>query len=178
MKQYKNTPYMIDELGNVFRIGKQKPLTPDVVKRGYQRVTLCVEGKTQRHSVHRMVAETFIPNPESKPHINHIDNNPSNNTVSNLEWCTHSENMLHCYKQDRCSSLVASEKAALVSREKTETLFKNLLGSLFVAINYKTLKSTQRAYVTYACQNCGHLRELRSDSPIFKQSRFLCKNCV
>ena len=47
---------------------------------------------------HRIVANTFIPNPLNKPCINHIDGNKNNNNISNLEWCTHSENTIHAYK--------------------------------------------------------------------------------
>ncbi len=48
-------------------------------------------------SAHRIIAITFIPNPDNKPQINHIDGNPLNNHVSNLEWCTQSENIKHAY---------------------------------------------------------------------------------
>lgn len=178
MKQYKDYPYMIDTLGNVFRNGKTKPLKPDIDSRGYQRVTLCKEGVTNRFLVHRMVAEVYIPNPKNKTQINHIDNNPSNNHVTNLEWCTLSENMLHCHRQNRCTNLVASTIAATVTRQKMEKKFKLLLKDAFISIRYKALKSSTRSYITFACTCCGAHRELRSDSPLFKGEKFLCKNCV
>ena len=62
---------------------------------GYQRITLMKEGIKKRYMCHRLVAQEFIPNPENKPFINHIDGNPSSNKVENLEWCTQSENELH-----------------------------------------------------------------------------------
>lgn len=63
----------------------------------YQRVDIKIEGepKHRKHSVHRLVAQAFIPNPENKPQVNHIDGNGMNNCVENLEWCTSKENMQH-----------------------------------------------------------------------------------
>lgn len=60
-------------------------LQPD----GYYRVHI----RHKMYKVHRLVAETFIPNPDNKPLVDHIDRNPSNNDVSNLRWATHQENM-------------------------------------------------------------------------------------
>lgn len=69
--------------------------------KGYYKAQLYYEGKAQKEYVHRLVASAFIPNPTNKLYVNHIDNNPSNNDVSNLEWCTHQENMEWMKKQGR-----------------------------------------------------------------------------
>ena len=65
---------------------------------GYVLVTLCKDAKQFNASVHRLVAEAFIPNPNNKPEVNHIDGCRSNNDISNLEWCTSSENKIHAYR--------------------------------------------------------------------------------
>lgn len=61
----------------------------------YYIVALCKDGKVSGKAVHRLVAQAFIPNPENKPNIDHIDANPKNNHVSNLRWVTQSENLMN-----------------------------------------------------------------------------------
>ena len=64
----------------------------------YKQVSLWKENKGTSYYVHRLVAEAFIPNPESKPEVNHIDGNRQNNHIFNLEWVTSGENSLHASK--------------------------------------------------------------------------------
>ncbi|UYV42386.1 HNH endonuclease [Providencia rettgeri] len=69
--------------------------------KGYMYLPLTVNGVRKLWLVHRLVAITFVDNPDNKKIINHIDSNPKNNHALNLEWCTQSENMRHCVKSKR-----------------------------------------------------------------------------
>jgi len=68
-----------------------------VSKNGYIRVELWEASKGRKHLVHRLLAQAFIPNPEGKPQVNHMDGDKANNALENLEWVTQSENQLHAY---------------------------------------------------------------------------------
>jgi len=67
----------------------------------YMVVTLCENGKRRNYSIHRLLALVFIPNPENKSHVNHIDSDETNNNLDNLEWTTVSENSQHGYDYGR-----------------------------------------------------------------------------
>ncbi len=91
--------YTIDKNGNVFSIRKDKYLKPYLDrKNGYLSVALYKDGTHKNYRVHRLVAETFIPNPSNLPQVNHIDGNKLNNNVDNLEWCTSKQNIQHAWK--------------------------------------------------------------------------------
>lgn len=85
--------YEVSNLGRVK--GRKGFIKPKIGRNGYARTDLWKDGRRYRPSIHRLVAQTFLPNPETKPQVNHLDGNKLNNAVSNLEWCTAQENILH-----------------------------------------------------------------------------------
>ena len=108
----------------------QKQLTPDIGPKGYARVTLCKNHTTHRFLVHRLVGKAFVDNPLNHPFINHKDNNPSNNLASNLEWATHSENMIHAQKQGRLLEAQSKGgKTAGISGVRANEEIERILGT-------------------------------------------------
>ena len=84
--------YQVSNLGNVKNKITNKQLYYSNSNNGYLRVGLFKNHKRTMFSIHRLVAQTFIPNLENKPCVNHKDCNKINNCVDNLEWCTYNEN--------------------------------------------------------------------------------------
>lgn len=99
MKQITNyLNYLISVDGKVYNLKTMKHLKCFINNMGYPSVCLYNENGGKFFLVHRLMAEAFLPNDESKKYVNHIDGNKANNLLFNLEWCTHSENMQHAWK--------------------------------------------------------------------------------
>lgn len=102
-----NKQYMISPYGQIFRLsrkGSRGRMTKRRELKGWNKndymwVELCLGkiGDSWRESIHRLVAEHFLPNPDNLPEINHKDGNKLHNWVNNLEWCTHAENIQHAW---------------------------------------------------------------------------------
>lgn len=117
--------YKINSEGKILRISKNYYLKPCLDKSiGYFVVNLYdTKGRPRRKFLHRLIAEAFIPNPENKRTVNHIDGNKSNNELSNLEWATDSENMLHAFSHGLCENTRKSaykQQKILSKKPRTE----------------------------------------------------------
>ena len=93
--------YTIDRNGNITNIHTGKVLSTCVGKTGYKTVSLWKDNKGTRNIIHRLLGLHYIPNPENKPYIDHIDRNKLNNDLSNLRWRDGTENNLNSPSQER-----------------------------------------------------------------------------
>lgn len=100
--------YQVSNTGRVRSLnyrctGETKTIKPRTSKLGYKGVNLCKNGKCKSCYIHRLVALAFIPNPNNYPVVNHKDENPKNNTVENLEWCTQEYNNNYGTRNEKLS---------------------------------------------------------------------------
>lgn len=89
--------YLVSNLGKVKSLKYKNPkiLKPRKNSSGYYAVVLCKNSIKKTLYVHRLVENAFIPNPENKPEVNHLNGDKSNNQVTNLDWVTHKQNVQH-----------------------------------------------------------------------------------
>lgn len=104
--------YQVSNLGNVkalrrmftpngaTRFTKEKLANFYINKSGYVKVQMSLNSKQKSYSVHRLVAIAYLPNDQNKQEVNHKDGNKLNNVISNLEWSTRSENVIHGIKNN------------------------------------------------------------------------------
>lgn len=102
LKENKN--YLISTDGDVFSLKSNSFISPHILKIGYRVFDYNFFGKRKVKYVHRAVAELYLKNPDNKKEVNHKDGNKLNNSLSNLEWCTHRENILHAHKIGLCKT--------------------------------------------------------------------------
>ena len=108
MEIWKDVPdydnYEISNLANIRNKKTKYLFKSKSPKQRYIQILLSKNNKNKSVALHRLVAQVFIENPENKSDVNHIDGNKRNNSVENLEWVTHSENMIHASKSGLTST--------------------------------------------------------------------------
>ena len=93
--------YLVSNFGRIYSFHCNRILKPKKTKVGYLSITLCNNGHQKNYPIHRLVALTFVPNPENKPTVNHKDECKTNNRVDNLEWMTNAEQNSYGTRRER-----------------------------------------------------------------------------
>jgi len=154
--------YEVSNLGQVRRADSHKIMALTTVANGYKRIGLSLKGVKITHSVHRMVALAFIPNPDNKPMVNHKDGVKTNNKLSNLEWATQSENISHAYR----NRLVRKQNGELGSAAKLNETKVRELRRLYELDGYSCAKLAEMYGVSSsAVQNVVTYRTWKNVDP-------------
>lgn len=117
-----NENYSINEKGEIKNNITKKILSPSINKdSGYYQIDLWKNNKSRKYTLHRLIANNFIPNLENKPTVDHIDGNRLNNDISNLRWATYSE------QNSRFNTFgVRSEKIKVINVNGEELIFNRI----------------------------------------------------
>ena len=152
-----NGKYKISNLGRV-KNSKGIIMKQSKNPRGYPTIQFHINSKPKTISVHRLVAEAYILNPENKPQVNHIDGNKSNNIVENLEWCTNLENKHHAMISGLCEKTKGKNhpKARGVIQYTKDGKFIKEWQCIKDAVKSLNKKST--AYIVACCQNRTNIK--------------------
>lgn len=124
--------YQVSNLGRIKRLDyiasdgrklKQRIKKPTLSNNHYLMIWFGVNKKRKAFLVHRLVAETFISNPDNLPQVNHKDENKLNNNVNNLEWCTHLYNQMYGNRNKKIGLIHKNKK---LSYEQKQMISKNM----------------------------------------------------
>lgn len=126
---------------------KERVLKPQLNHKGYLRICLCIPSKKITYTLHRLIAIAFLGDP-GKLHVNHIDGDKLNNKISNLEYCTHLQNMEHAIKMGLTVKGVNHHNAKLNPKKVSEIRLSNLTGRELAEI-YNVCEATIREAKTY-----------------------------
>lgn len=128
----KSLARIVPALKSSYKPLKEKIINGTITRHGYITMDIEIFGKRKKKLLHRLVADILLPNPDNLPFINHIDGNKLNNHLSNFEWCTQRDNMLHAHRTGLCSQKGEDNPFCKLSDDQVQSIrsdYKNGLGS-------------------------------------------------
>ncbi len=140
-------------------ITKPRILQPFKNEQGYLQMRLQVDGYKFTERVHRMVAETFIPNPEGKDTVNHINSIRDDNRLSNLEWNTQQENIQHCYDSGNKTNKGEAHSRAILTEDivrRARAMYKEGISVKKIASFFSVREDTISSAISG--KNWGHVK--------------------
>lgn len=190
-KEFLDGQIRVYKNGRIFRINQRGIVEAPQHKTGrtgkYLMISVMKNGKQRYMYVHRLMAKGFIPNPENKPHVNHLDGNPRNNQLNNLEWVTPRENVEHAYQTGlirtlentphkcirckgpsmnesevcaECKSNLKDLKSSLISKQKQRDLYRNIDINLLKPLYKRIIKSRFQCFTLESIgKELGYTRE-------------------
>ena len=127
--------YYVTEQGDIYTTKKFKVATKikpqSFTKSDYKFVTLTKDGKRHHKLIHRLVAQSFIANPDNKPQVCHLNHNPSDNRVENLVWGTHKENMSMSVADGRFLGIPMNTRGKIKGLYQTGKYSQKQIASMF-----------------------------------------------
>lgn len=133
--------YACTTTGEIWSYKTNKFLSPSVNKRGYKHVVFVDNGKRYDYRVSRLIALTFLENPDDKGQVNHIDGNKLNNCVENLEWCTPEENIKHAKEHHLFKATTHNPPKFTKEGPQVAYLFTNIFNEKqFVILGFRALR--------------------------------------
>ena len=117
-----NDKYEINECGIVRNKKTKRPLKYWKTTIGYYTVCLFRNGNQKTYYIHRLIANNFIKNPNNYNEVNHIDGNKQNNSINNLEWCTHKHNMQEAHDNGLVKETYGKDNP--ISKKVKQTIIK------------------------------------------------------
>jgi hypothetical protein len=175
--------YMVSNKGNVKNVErwvnnpvtdrrrkiKEQLISQQLTPLKYKRVTFRINNRSFNYFVHRLVAIAFLPNPNKYPQVNHIDSDPSNNNLDNLEWCTQSYNIKHAYINGRAVSprAMLNKKGRLHNRSKTTRQY-DLDGKLLAEWGSSLEASRELNILAYLISRVATRKQKQTHNYIFR----------
>lgn len=166
--------YAITEEGQVWSYKAKKFLSPILATNGYYGINLSLNGVSRRYRIHRLVALTYIPNPNNWPVVDHIDRNPLNNNVENLRWATISMNNNN---KDKEAERARAYRVLFDDKEVRQRALRNASKATSRPVEMRDKQDHSILYKTYSSSYQAAIQEFNDVQKNSRINRCAHGNC-